>query len=122
LLLRQLSTPPPPAPSSADRDELGDVGAELLQLHVQPDADDPVGAQRVGLGLHPGHGQLARVVHGLGQYVEFLVAAPAADLQPDVVDRAAEYQAERPEADLPDQQELVDRQVGGEDRAGPARL
>src|ERR1700747_2781566 len=41
---------------------------------------------------------------------------------PDVVDRAAQDQAQRPEADLPDEQELVHRQVGGEDRAGPARL
>ena len=28
----------------ADRDEFGDVGAELLHLHVQPDPDDAVGA------------------------------------------------------------------------------
>src|SRR6185312_3487477 len=39
-----------------------------------------------------------------------------------VIDRAAEDQAERPESDLADQQELVDRQVRGEDRPGLARL
>jgi hypothetical protein len=124
LLLRQLSTPGAllGLDRRADRDELGDVRAELLHLHVQPDADDPVGAQRVGLGLHPGHGQLTRVVHGLGQHVELLVAAPPADLQADVVDRAAQDQAERAEPGLADQEELVDRQVRGEDRAGPARL
>ena len=105
----------------ADRDELGDVAAELLQLDVQPHADDAVRPQRVGLGLHPAHGQLARVVHGLGQDVELLVLAPPAELEAHVVDRAAEHQAQRPETGLADQQELVDRQVRGEDgrRPGP---
>jgi hypothetical protein len=106
----------------ADRDEFGDVGAELLQLHVQPDADDAVGLQRVGLGLHPGHGQLTRVVHGLGEHVKLLVGAPPAYLQSDVVDGAAQDQAERPEPGLADQQELIDRQVGRENGAGTARL
>jgi hypothetical protein len=39
-----------------------------------------------------------------------------------VVDRAAEHQAEGPEPDLADQEELVDRKVGGENGAGPAGL
>src|SRR5260370_38413656 len=39
-----------------------------------------------------------------------------------MVDGAAEHQAERPEPDLAYQQELVDRQVGREDRPGPAGL
>jgi hypothetical protein len=106
----------------ADRDELGDVVAELLHLDVQPDADDAVRAERVRLGLHPGHRQLPGVVHGLGQHVELLVLAPAADLQAHVVDRAAEHQPERAEPGLADEQELVDRQVGGEDATGLARL
>ena len=106
----------------ADRDEFSDVGAEFLHLHVQPDTDDAVGAQCVRFGLHPAHGQLASVVHGLGQHVELLVAAPAAHLQPDVVNGAAEHQAQRAEPGLAHQQELVDRQVRGEDRAGAAWL
>ena len=73
----------------ADGDELGEVGAELLELDVQPDPDDAVGAELVGLGLHPGHRQLAGVVHGLREHVELLVLAPPADLEPDVVDARA---------------------------------
>src|ERR1051326_9012893 len=118
LLLRQFSTPPPPAPGSA----LTAVPTAMNSAMSAPDSDDAVRAQRVRLGLHPAHGELTGVVHGLGEHVELLVAAPAADLQPDMVDRAAEDQAERPEADLADQQELVDREVGREDRPGLARL
>ena len=101
-----------------DGDELGDVAAEFLHLDVQPDADDPVRTQFLGLGFHPAHRQLARVIHGLRQDIEFLVLAPPPDLQPDVVDRAAQHQAERAETDLPHQQELIDRQIRREDRAG----
>ena len=57
------------------------------------------------------------MVHGGGQHVQLLALAPPAELQPDVVDRGAEHQADRPEAHFADQQELVDRQVRGEDRA-----
>ncbi|HEY6491904.1 MAG TPA: hypothetical protein VIZ43_01420 [Trebonia sp.] len=95
----------------ADRDELGDVRAELLHLDVQPHAHDAVGAERVRLGLHPGHRELARVVHRLGEDVQLLVLAPPAHLQPNVVDRRAKDQPERPEPGLADEQELVDRQV-----------
>ena len=106
----------------ADRDELGDIVAELLHLDVKADADDAVRAERVRLGLHPGHRQLPGVVERLGEHGELLVLAPAADLEADVVDRSAEDQAKRPEARLSDQQELVHREVGGKDRPGLARL
>src|SRR5207244_1760985 len=56
--------------------------------HLEPDAHDPVGPELVGLLLHPRHRELARVVHGLRQHVELLVASPASQLQADVVDRA----------------------------------
>jgi hypothetical protein len=62
------------------------------------------------------------VVHGLGEDVEFLVLPPAADLQAHVVDGAAQDQAERAEAHLPHQQELVHGQVRGEDGTRPPRL
>ena len=106
----------------ADGQELGDVRAPLLQLHRQPDRDDPVRAEDVGLGLHPVHRQLPGVIHRLGQGVHLLVLAPPADLQADVVDRGAEHQPERAEAGLAYQQELVHRQVRGEDAARAARL
>ena len=127
LLFRQFLTPPPPAPGSA----LTAVPTAMNSAMSVPNSfistssrtpDDAVRAERGGLGFHPGHGQLPGVVHGLGQHVELLVLAPAADLQPDVVDRAAEDQAERPEPGLAHQQELVDRQVRGEDRTGLPRL
>src|SRR6202042_3696180 len=41
-----------------------------------------------------------------------------ADLQPDVVDGATQHQPERPEPRLTDEQELVHRQVRGEDATG----
>src|ERR1700722_7505630 len=100
----------------ADRDELGDVRAELLQRDVEADADDAVRAERVRLRLHPGHRQLPGVVQRLGEHGELLVLAPAADLEADVVDRGAQDQAKRAEARLTDQQELFHREVGGEDR------
>src|SRR5579863_4417815 len=118
LLLRHWATPPPPAPSSA----LTAVPTAMNSAMSLPNSDDAVRVQFVGLGLHPAHGQLAGVVHRLGQDVELLVPAPPADLQADVVDRAAQHQAERPEAGLADQQELVHRQVGGEDGPGLPRL
>jgi hypothetical protein len=49
-----------------DGDELGEVGAELLELDVEPHADDPVGAEDVGLRLHARHRQLAGVAHCAG--------------------------------------------------------
>ena len=73
----------------ADRDELGQVGAPLVAADVQPHADDPVGAELVGLLLHARHRQLAGVVHRLGEHVHLLVLAPDRLLEADVVDRAA---------------------------------
>ncbi len=61
-----------------DRDELGEVGAPLVAADVQPHADDPVGAELVGLLLHPRHRELAGVVHRLGQHAELLVLVPGA--------------------------------------------
>ena len=74
-------------------------------VHLQPqlDADDAVGAQVVGLGAHPGHGELPGVVHGLGEDLQLLVLAPAAGLQADVVDGGADDEAERLEAGLAEQ-------------------
>ena len=80
--------------------ELQAVLAPGVHLHAQLDPDDAVGAQVVGLGPHPGHGQLPGVVHGLGQDLQLLVLVPAADLQADVVDRGADHEPERLESGL----------------------
>ena len=51
----------------ADRDELGQLAAPLVAADVEAHADDAVGAELVGLLLHPGHRELARVVHRLAE-------------------------------------------------------
>ena len=95
----------------ADRDELRHVLAPLVAADVQAHADDAVRAELVGLLLHARHRQLARPVHRLGEHSHLLAFLPAGHLDADVVDRAADHQAERLEACLLDEQELVDRQV-----------
>jgi len=94
--------------------ELQAVLAPGVHLHPQLDPDDAVGRQVVGLGPHPGHGQLPGVVHGLGQDLQLLVLVPAADLQADVVDRGADHEPERLESGLAEQHVLRYRQVRGE--------
>ena len=56
-----------------DRDELRRVPAPVVEVHVQPDPDDAVGAEHVGLGLHPAHRQLACRVHRLAERLELLL-------------------------------------------------
>ena len=98
----------------ADGDELGRIGAPLVVVDVEADPDDAVCAELVGLLLHAVHRQLSCCVHGLGQFGQLLALAPLTGLDPDVVDRRAHHEAERVEAGLLDQQELVHREVGGE--------
>jgi hypothetical protein len=98
----------------ADGDELGEVVAVLLELDLESHTDDPVRAERVGLGLHAGHRELAGVVHRLAQLLEFHVLAPLSSLDAHMVDAGAEDEADGPESRLPDEEELVHRQVGGE--------
>ncbi len=87
----------------ASRHELQAALAPGVHLHAEFHADDAVGIQVVGLGSHPGHGQLARVVHGLSEDLKLLVLAPSADLQADVVDRGADDEPERFESCLAEQ-------------------
>ena len=101
----------------ADRDELRELAAPLVPSDLEPHADDAVGGERVGLLLHPRHRELARVVHRLRQHVELLVLAPAAQLEADVVDRAAHDEPERLEARLFHEQELVHGEVAREEAA-----
>ena len=105
----------------ADRDELGEVLAPFVAADVEAHADDAVGAELVGLLLHPRHRQLARLVHRLREHGHLHRLFPARLLVADVVDRAADDQPERVEAGLLDEQELVDRQVGGEEAAAHLR-
>jgi hypothetical protein len=52
-------------------------------------------------------------VHGLRQYVELAALRRAGHLDPDVKDRAPLHQADRIEAGLRDEQELVDAEIRG---------
>ena len=61
----------------ADRDELGEVGAPVVAADVEPDADDAVGSELVGLFLHPRHRELAGVVHRLRQDFHLLALVEA---------------------------------------------
>ena len=98
-------------------DELSQVGAPFVAPDVEPDAHDPVGAELICLLLHARHRELSGVVHRLGQNAHLLVLIPHRLLEADVVDRAAEHQAERLESRLLDEQELIDRQIAGEEAA-----
>ena len=52
--------------------------APVVAADVEPDADDAVGAELVGLLLHARHRELARVVHRLRQDGHLLALVPAA--------------------------------------------
>ena len=101
-----------------DGDELGHVRAPLVAPDLEPDANDAVGAELVGLLLHTGHGQLAGRVHGLGEDAHLLTGLPARLLIADVVDARAHHEADRLKAGLLHAQVLVHRQVRGEQPAG----
>ena len=62
--------------------------------------DDAIRAKRVGLLFHARHGQLTSVIHSLGEDVHFLVLIPGSHLIADMIDRAADHQADRVEASL----------------------
>ena len=99
----------------ADRDELGEVAAPFVAADVEPNTDDAVRSELVRLLLHARHRQLAGVVHRLREHVHLLVRAPATHLETDVVDRAADHEAERLESRGLDEEELVDREIAGEE-------
>ena len=111
------SLPSRVAHGGADGHELGEVVAPRAAADLQADGHDPVGAELVGLLLHARHRELARVVHRLGEDVHLLVAAPRPHLKADVVDRGPHDEPQRLEAGGPHEQELVDREVAGEERA-----
>ena len=88
------SSPPRVLDRGADGDELGQVLAPLVAADVEPHADDAVGAELLGLLLHPRHRQLARLVHRLREHGHLLVLAVARDLlEADVVDARARSRA-----------------------------
>ena len=74
----------------------------------------------VGLGLHPGHGQLPGAVHRLSQDLQFLVLRPFSGPQANVIDGRSDHEAKRLESGLAEQYVLRDRQVGGETPDGSA--
>ena len=87
----------------AHRDELGHALAPVVAPDLQAHADDPVGAELLGLLLHARHRELARLVHRLGKDVHLLALLPLCLLVADVVDRAADHEPERLEAGLADE-------------------
>src|SRR6266568_7207180 len=95
-------------------DELRHLDAPLIAADVESYADDAVGAKLVGFLLHPGHRQLPGRVHRLREHAHFLALFPSCLLISDVVDRAADDEAERPEARCLHEQELINRKIGGE--------
>jgi hypothetical protein len=101
-----------------DGNELGQLATPFVAADLESNADDAGGLELIRFLLHPRHRQLARVIHRLRQHVELLVCPPSPQLKADVVDRAAEDKAKRLEARLLDEQELVDREVAGEEASG----
>ena len=77
-----------------------------------------VGPELVGLLLHAGHRELARVVERLRHLDELAAGLVLAEVlrraRVDVVDAAAHHEAERLEARLLHEQELVDREIARE--------
>jgi hypothetical protein len=102
----------------SERNELGRIAAPLVVVDVQPNADDAVRPELVGLLLHARHGQLSGVVHRLGELWEFLALAPPSTLDPGVIDGRTHNEAERMKAGLLHQEELVHREVRGEKAMG----
>ena len=86
------------------------------QLH----ADDALGVQRLGLGLHPAHRELAGVVERLGELrrsrrsARCCCIACQKPLVGDVVDAGAHHHAQRRVAGLDERPEVLPGQVGGE--------
>ena len=56
------------ADRGADRDELQVLCFGAVLTPFQANTDDTVGAQRVGFGLHAGHGVPARAIRRLGEH------------------------------------------------------
>ena len=89
--------------------------AALVELH----ADDALGLERLGLGLHALHRELARVVERLREVRHLGVSAdalePAAEaLVRDVVDAGAHHEAERAVAGREQRLEVLAREVARE--------
>src|SRR3982751_4837995 len=84
----------------ARRDELEPALSPHVLLRAQVHADDTIGAEAFGFGLHPTHCEFACGVHGLREHGQFLVLSPPADLDANVVDRRADDEAQRLEARL----------------------
>ena len=99
----------------AEGDELSGIVAPLVVVHIEPHAHHAVGAELLCFLLHPGHGEFPCRVHRLGELAQLLALAPLPRLDPDVVDRRAHHEAEWVEAGLLDEEELVDREVRGEE-------
>ncbi len=86
-----------------------------MDVEGQPNRDDAIRTELVGLLLHANHRELARAVQRLRHHGQLLVDAVTDLLEPDVEDARAHDQPERLESGLLDEEELVDRQVTREE-------
>ena len=120
LLLRQSETPPPPAPGSA----LTAVPTAMNSAMSLPNSFISTSSRTPTMPSAPSASASASIrvmASSRAWYMAwestssswFLPQRPTCS--PDVVDRAAQHQAERAEPGLADEQELVHRQVRGED-------
>ena len=78
----------------ADRDEFQMLRFGAVLAPFQADTDDTVGAKRVGLGLHAGHGIPARPISRLGEHRQLGLLPDTGELVAHVVDRDAHHQVE----------------------------
>src|SRR5246127_478245 len=91
------------------RDELQVLGFGAVLAPFQADTDHTVGAQRVGFGLHSGHGVPARAVGRLGKHGELGLFADAGELVAHVVNRDTHHPIAWFETGPVQDRELADR-------------
>ena len=107
--------------AGADGDEFQQMLVPFQALDGEFDADNAVRPHRGGLGAHARHREFARVVHGFGEHIHFLVFRPGAVLDADMIDAGADAQADRLETCFAHQQKFVDRKIRGENAGGMHR-
>src|SRR5215472_6452065 len=97
-----------------DEQELQKVWSPVVALDLHADADDAVGVHGRSLLLHPMNREPAGVIHGPADDLQLLVPRRAIALPPDVIDGAAEDEAERVEPHALDAQQLIHGEIAGE--------
>jgi hypothetical protein len=94
-----------------DGNELSGVLAPFVVVDVKAHTDDAVGTEFGRFFFHARHGQLARVVHRLGEFGQLLTLAPFSSLDARVIDGRTHNETNGMKSDFFDQQEFIHRQV-----------